>query len=131
MNKDLTAGGAVIALGTIRQMGPGMFPLGLGLLMVVIGIAIALPALASVEAGPDLPLRGMVFCLGSVAAFALLIRPAGLFPATIATACLASFALPAPGWKGLIGLSMVLCLLTWGLFIVVLKVPVTIVHWPF
>lgn len=145
MNKDLTAGSAVIALGllygghawttlplgTVRQMGPGMFPLGLGLLMAVIGLAIALPALGSQSPRPALPLRGMVCALAAVAAFALLIRPAGLFPATVATACLSSFAMPAASWTLMAGLSLALCGLTWALFIAVLHVSVPLAVWPF
>jgi hypothetical protein len=145
MNKDLTAGGAVAVLGvfyggyawstlpigTVRQMGPGAFPLGLGLLMAAIGIGILLPGLRGGGDRPPLPIRGIICSLCAVAAFALLIRPAGLFPAVVATTALGALSLPAPSLRMIAGLSAMLCLLTWALFILLLNIPVSLAAWPF
>lgn len=145
MTRDLASGSAVmmlgllyggyawieLPLGTVRRMGPGMFPFGLGLLMCVIGLAVSLPALKGGETLPRLPLRGMACTLGAVALFALLIRPAGLFPAVIAASVLAGFALPRPSPLLQIGLAAALCLLTWALFILLLHVAVPLAAWPF
>ncbi|HEY6002850.1 MAG TPA: tripartite tricarboxylate transporter TctB family protein [Anaeromyxobacter sp.] len=93
-SKDFFAGvvfvafGALFALGslsyrmgTAARMGPGYFPLVLGCLLSALGLAILVRGLAfSARSGPieRFRLKPMLFVLVPIAAFTLLLRPAGL-----------------------------------------------------
>jgi len=82
-----------LALGRGAQLGPGSFPRGLGLMVAAIGILIA--GIGFTTPGPQLEkwnLRGILFVLGSVVVFALLIRPLGLAVAGPLSLILAGFA---------------------------------------
>jgi hypothetical protein len=67
--------------GTIRRMGPGMFPVSLGAILAVFGTAIAVPAWFREGTVERIELRAFVAVLGGIAAFALMINPFGLIPA--------------------------------------------------
>lgn len=93
-SKDFFAGvlfvafGALFALGslsyrmgTAARMGPGYFPLVLGCLLTALGLAVLVRGLAfsaRSSAVERLHLRPMLFVLAPIAAFALLLKPAGL-----------------------------------------------------
>ena len=91
------------SLGTLRQMGPGYFPIVIGVLIGFVGLLIVGSALigrgggdtlAAVAGGEPVPdheaaasapdLRGGLCILGGMAAFIVLGRYAGLVPATFA-----------------------------------------------
>ncbi len=89
------AGAFVVAgdypLGTARRMGPGMFPLLVSGLLVAVGIGLAIQALAGgalrlhrLHVADLRTLRALFFVMLGLLAFAVLIRPAGLFLATAA-----------------------------------------------
>ena len=65
-------------LGSMRSMGPGMFPVAGGVLLLIIGIAVTLRGLRSAEPVPALALRTLAAVLGSVVAFALTVDTFGL-----------------------------------------------------
>ncbi len=132
---DLIAGGllAVVGLfavaqglaydiGTVRRMGPGFFPVVVGLVLVLAGIAIALidGRRATELQAPRHNFRALILITTAMAAFALLIRPAGMVPAVCAAVFLASLADPGmkPGTAALVAVAMsVLSVIVfiWGL----------------
>lgn len=78
-------------LGTLRRMGPGMFPTGLGVTLALLGLVLAFNSwrsLCAVSGGARMPvrfeLRTAFLCVAGVVAFALLLRPLGLVPAVLA-----------------------------------------------
>jgi hypothetical protein len=80
-------------MGTPRNMGPGLFPMALGLLLAFLSvILIVRGVLAGDEAVPTFALRPTVFVLGGGLLFALLLRPAGMIVAIIAAVIVSSFA---------------------------------------
>lgn len=81
-------------LGTLEQMGPGYFPMLLGVLTILIGIATLLDVRHSQAPPPEIPWRafGLVF-LGMLA-WAFLAENFGLVPASFALIALASLARP-------------------------------------
>lgn len=145
MRRDMVAGSALIAagvlyaawamismpLGTFNQMGPGMFPSGLGILLAVFGLGILGPAFIKDERLPKFDPRAFLLVMAALAGFALLIRPLGLFPAVIATAVIASFAMPAPRPATVIALCAVLMFLTWFIFIYLLSLQIPLFQWRF
>jgi len=101
INKDRTGGCLVLLLGlavvyegkgytvgTLSNMGPGYFPVALGIILAIIGTLIAV--LRSVEAEPGEEARGVIdwrgwFCiLLGIAAFVVLGQYGGLVPAAFA-----------------------------------------------
>lgn len=75
-------------IGSLRRMGPGFFPLALGVILMVTGLLIiASSRTAGVDAGAT-PLRpewrGWLCICAGIAAFVLLGRHGGLVPATFA-----------------------------------------------
>ncbi|MEQ8447188.1 MAG: tripartite tricarboxylate transporter TctB family protein [Pelagibacterium sp.] len=145
MRRDMVAGSALIVagmlyaawavislpLGTLNQMGPGMFPLGLGILLALFGAGIVGPAFIKDERIPQFNPRAFLVVLASLAAFALVIRPFGLFPAVIATAVVSSFAIPGPRPLTIAALCAVLMFLTWFIFIYLLALQIPLVQWRF
>lgn len=101
MNRqDVTAGLLVVAvgvfslfeasrfaIGTAARMGPGYFPFILGLLMIGLGLAIALiePPTPGKQNDTDPAYRPLLFVLGAMLAFALLVEGLG-FAAAVALA---------------------------------------------
>ena len=68
--------GSQYTLGTAARMGPGYFPRILGILLIVLGVAIALRALrVRGEAMPRFRVRPLVVVLGSVVLFGAIVRP--------------------------------------------------------
>jgi putative tricarboxylic transport membrane protein len=85
-----------LTTGTTRQIGPGMLPQSLSVLLAAVGAGLALVGLFA--SGPGLErwrLRGPLFILGAAVVFGLVIKPLGLLvaaPLAIAIGGLASSA---------------------------------------
>lgn len=80
--------GRTYQMGTLSRMGPGYYPVALGVLMVILGVIIALNARASVPEGEEEALppewRGWICILLSIVAFVVFGMYGGLLPATFA-----------------------------------------------
>jgi hypothetical protein len=120
---------ATLPLGTLRHLGPGMFPMGLGGLLFLIGLGIFIPALFRSEKLPLIKLRVLFAVLAAVAAFALLINYFGLFPAIFACTVLSSLATPGNRPLVVLLLSIFLMLIAWLIFIVLLQLPIPLLSW--
>lgn len=118
-------------LGTPSQMGPGMFPAALGALLCFLGVAMTLLALSQKEPFPTIRIREPLFVLGSIAAFTLVVRYLGLLPATIAVVAVSSFAERRVNLVTVAGLCAVLCLMSWLIFGLGLRLPVAMLRYPF
>lgn len=143
--RDIIAGGLLCAfglfsslyastsynLGTFSNMGPGMFPSLLGGLLIVFGILTVVPALfRSGEApAPDLRVAACVFL--SIAVFAATINRLGLAPAALLLIVTASLSDRRLSLVGLAALSTCLIVFSVLVFIVGLRMPISIARWPF
>lgn len=82
-----------LQIGSANQMGPGYFPMMLGLVLIALGFAIVLTGgFQAEEVAPPVPWRGLVLITASPILFALCIAPLGLFLATIISVFFASLA---------------------------------------
>ena len=74
-------------IGSANQMGPGSFPLVLGLILVGLGAFIGARGLADGEAGPigSIPWRAVALVVGAVIVFGLTVRSLGLARSTVVT----------------------------------------------
>ncbi len=138
-------------LGTLRRVGPGMFPLGLGSALVLIGVFLALPAFGAARRRDALPigdreaadlledaeepqgsLRAGVFVLLSLVAFAFVLPVFGTAPALFALVYTAVLAERGRDWLATPALiATVLSLLVWLLFKIGLNLPLVMLRWPF
>ena len=143
--KDIASGLAVTAvggftivyaathyrIGSLSQLGPGGFPLGLGIALAVLGLMILIPAFFRPGKTVVLRWRVPIIITGSIALFALVVGPFGLFPAIIALVATASIA-NRPYLPVVVGLScLVLCTLSYLIFKVGLALPLEFLKWPF
>jgi len=116
-------------LGSIRRMGAGAFPFGVGIILVVLGVLIVLPALR--KAGPRLrvAVRTPLVIIGSVCAFALVVPRFGVVTAIFAAVFISSLAdrRLTPLYSALvsIGLSVAVYLL----FVQGLNLPIPMLEW--
>jgi hypothetical protein len=82
-----------LELGTPLRMGPGFFPLLLGVLLMVLGGVIAL---RSVGAGPSrfgpVPWRGLLLVLAAPVLFGIVLRGLGLVPSVALVVLISAYA---------------------------------------
>lgn len=121
---------ADLPVGSLRQLGPGMFPRAVAILVGVVGMLILLDSF--LEAGPPLErwtLRAPVFILGAAVAFGFAVRPLGLVVAAPLVMVIGAYASPETRWREVIifgGGMTVFCV---GLFKFALGLPIPVAPW--
>jgi hypothetical protein len=97
------------SIGQLSQMGPGYFPVALGVVMIGLGAALIFEG-RRVDAEPaeNPAWRTLVAVLAGIGAFALLLERTGLVPASVALVLLAALAEPQyrPGQTVLLALAV-------------------------
>jgi hypothetical protein len=116
--------------GSISEMGPGMFPLGLGLMLAGFGVVIALPALRRVGEPVEVEWRQAVAVVASIVVFGLLIRPFGLVPAVIALTLVATLGDDKLGLRGALLLAAGVTAMAALIFVIGLGMLIPLVRWP-
>lgn len=120
-------------IGTVRRMGPGMFPMGAGVVLAALGTLIVLPALfrqANANRGGKFHLDSALPVLVGIVAFALVVQPLGLMPAIILLVAISSLAISRPKPLEIALLCAVLCLVAFLVFRLALNLPLTLFSWP-
>ena len=112
-------------LGTIAQMGPGMFPMMLGVILAVLGGVILIKGLSGRgEQARPLPLKPIILITISILVFALLLLTAGLLFALPAQVIIALAASEHFTWRRAIALSAGLLAFCYGVFVYLLGISV-------
>ena len=122
--------GSQYNLGTAARMGPGYFPRLLGILLIVLGSALALRALRL--KGPPLASwkwKPTVIVLGSVVLFGLIVTRVGLVLSTIVLIVLSSAASHEFRFKEASVSAILLAALAVGVFVIGLKLQLPIWPW--
>jgi len=119
-------------LGTAARMGAGYFPLILGGMLVFLGVVVAVRSL--VIGAPDsaigrIAFLPMILMFGSIAAFALLLRGAGLVVSILAIILISSLASRESRVKETLISAVVLCAASVALFVYALNLQIPV--WPF
>jgi putative tricarboxylic transport membrane protein len=117
-----------LAIGTVLDMGPGYFPLGLALVVLGMGVCLVLKGLLT-GAKPigDFHLRPLFFILLSFAAFGVLVERAGLLIAILAQVGIAHFASAETRWRQSLVTGVLLAAASAVVFVWLLKIPVGLV----
>ena len=123
--------GTRYTFGTAARMGPGYFPTVLGIILVLLGVAIALAALSSKaheQKVAKFSWPTIVLILGAVVSFGLLLNTAGLVISLIAVVMVSSYASHEFGWKAAVINTVVLVGLCLFLFVYALSLQFPL--WP-
>ncbi|HUD88136.1 MAG TPA: tripartite tricarboxylate transporter TctB family protein [Xanthobacteraceae bacterium] len=129
--------GATYRAGTLMHMGPGFLPTALGVLLVLLGIAIAIAAFAPSDGHgddqrilPEHPQWLAWFCiLMSPVAFIFFGRYFGMAPGTFACVFIAALGDQNKTWLGTFILATVVTVFGVSLFSYFLQVPMPIFTW--
>lgn len=121
---------ATLRIGTISQMGPGMFPAAIGGILAVFGLAILIPALFRPGEMLRMDVRSFTAILVSILAFAAMVRPFGMVPAIAVLTLIASRADSRLSPLGTALVAAGLCLCAILIFRIGLSVPIAIIAWP-
>ncbi|MCU0762044.1 MAG: tripartite tricarboxylate transporter TctB family protein [Hydrogenophaga sp.] len=126
---DIVGGLALVALGgfaaiyaqryefgDLNRMGPGYFPVALGIILALLGLMIALPAFKRHGEPIAVKWKTLVLVLGSIVAFALTLKVIGLILATALAVVISSMADNDTSWKGRILLAVGVSALTYLVF---------------
>jgi Tripartite tricarboxylate transporter TctB family len=119
------------SMGTAAKMGPGYFPFLLGLVLALLGAVVTIGALSSKGEQDQLArwdLKILLWILGSVVLFGLLLKPLGMVLSVFVLVIVSSMASHEFSWKGALLNSVVLVLISMGAFVygINLQMPV----WP-
>jgi len=125
-------------LGTLMHMGPGFLPTALGVILALLGIAIAgaaLPVSGQLDEAeerilPEHPQWWGWFCiLAGPALFILLGRYFGLIPGTFACVFVSALGDRTATWKGSLVLAAIVTVFGVGLFSYFLQISMPVLTW--
>lgn len=120
------------ALGTLRRMGPGMFPTALGVLLAILGLILLIGAARRSDTPlPQVNFRPFLAVSAGVFAFALMVRPFGMVPAIAALTAIGALAEPRLRPLAVLGLTAVLVVMAILVFRVALDIYLPLFAWPF
>ena len=144
--RDVVAGGVLVAcglfvgvyaeqnypLGTLRHIGPGMFPTILGYVLAGLGAIVLFAALFRAGPGIAMPAYRPLFAvLGGLLAFALTIEPFGLVPAIFLLIGIGSLAENRFRPLGIVIFAAAMSLFVVLVFQIGLQLPIDSFKWPF
>ena len=127
--------GPAYRVGTLMHMGPGFLPTVLGVILLLLGIAIAVAALAESDTEdqrilPEHPQwLGWLCILGGPFCFILFGSYFGLAPATFACVFVSALGDRSATWKSAVVLALAVMVFGVGLFSYVLGVPMPVLEW--
>ena len=114
-------GATLYNFGTSARPGPGYFPLGLGVILALLGIFIVIQSLTIKPDGDerigDWPIKPALWILGAVAVFGLALPKLGLAVSLPLLIGLSSLASGEFHWKEVLITSIVLTVGSWAIFI--------------
>ena len=119
------------SMGTAAKMGPGYFPFLLGMVLAVLGALVLIGSMSSKGEEDHLArwdLKILLWILGSVVLFGLLLKPLGMVLSVFVLVLVSSMASHEFSWKGALLNGVVLVLISVGAFVygINLQMPV----WP-
>jgi putative tricarboxylic transport membrane protein len=121
---------ADLPAGSLRQLGPGMFPRALAVLTGLAGAAILLDAF--LQDGPAFErwqFRAPVFILGAAVAFGFAVRPLGLLIAAPLVMVIGAYASPETRWREVLIFGGVMTVFCVALFKFALGLPIPVAPW--
>lgn len=116
-------------MGQLNRMGPGFFPVGLGLFLAVIGFFIALPAFFRSGTPVKIEFRTLLSVTISILAFSFLLKSLGIVLATVVAVLISSIADREISWKARVLVAIGVAAMTWVVFILGLSMVLPVWPW--
>lgn len=116
-------------IGTLTRMGPGFFPIIIGVALIVLGVALMAEVARSEAPPPELPVRAIGFVAAGLTGFAIMVDRVGLVPATLVLVVLALLADERPSWKLIAGVSAGLMAIGYFIFHLAFRIPFEPFRW--
>jgi len=115
-------------LGTARAMGPGYYPMVLAILMTILGFAAVVQDLFRRRSEPvgTMDIVPVSFLVAGVVAFGLLIERGGLVAALLGLIALVSYQRVRTRPLEVLAIFLVVTVLTVGIFIYLIKLPIDV-----
>jgi Tripartite tricarboxylate transporter TctB family. len=118
-------------LGTLRRMGPGLFPAALGALLGLTGLAITVTGFLAEGLPPAVDWKPLILVVVAVVVFALTVKTLGLAPAIVLMTIPAAMADGRLGLLGTLLLALALAVISVLLFVVAFNMQIPVARWPF
>ncbi|MEO1910488.1 MAG: tripartite tricarboxylate transporter TctB family protein [Paracoccus sp. (in: a-proteobacteria)] len=115
-------------LGSLRRMGPGFFPVTLGLLLAGLGALIAIPAMGRPGQRRPFAWPETIAVVTALLVFGLALDGLGVLLTTALTVLIASAVAPRRGLGWRLGLTVVVTALVWLVFVQGLNMSLPV--WP-
>lgn len=120
------------APGTVRRMGPGMFPISLGVILFFAGGVVALPAfLRGGRKLPPVAWRELLTITIAGLVFAIALNRIGIIPATVLLVLISASAANKLTLARSAVYAVCVAVVAWLIFEVALSLPVQAFRWPF
>jgi hypothetical protein len=119
-------------MGTAMRMGPGYFPMLIGGMIAGLGLILAVRAVLAAVPGERVSgfaFQPLLFILGGIAVFALLIERTGLIIAVSALVLIARMSRIEGRALELVALAVALSAMAYAVFVFGLKMPLKVVPW--
>jgi hypothetical protein len=120
------------SMGTSARPGAGYFPLGLSVIMAVLGAIVLFKSLTIETPGGDpvgsIAWKPLIIIVVAITVFGLMLESLGMIISVPVLIIIASFAGDEFRWKGVIASAIVLTAGSWAIFVLGLKL--TIPLWP-
>lgn len=120
-------------IGTLRRMGSGAFPMGLGIVLAGLGAAVAISARGAarrIATDITLPRRPLVAILAALAVFALVIERFGLVPATVAMLVVGDLAAGPVAVLRSVRVGLLMAGVGYLVFVLALGLPISLIEVP-
>lgn len=118
-------------IGDAARMGPGWFPMWIGVLLVAIGMATVASSVRSHAAEEKVKrpeLASLAWILGAVVLFGVLLQPAGLIVSLVVLVVVSSMASHEFTWRGALVNAVVLTVFSVGAFVKGISLQISL--WP-
>jgi hypothetical protein len=102
--------------GSLHNMGPGFFPSTLGVLLVILGACIAVPACFQPGETLGVAWKPLAWVVASILVFGFALKPLGLVLATMLSVLLSTLADREVRWKSRLLIALGVALLTYLVF---------------
>ena len=118
-------------MGTAGSMGPGYFPFWLGVVLVLLGVVVLVQSLSRkgvIDRIPRWDVKTLLWVLGSVVLFGLLLQPLGLVLSIVVLVLVSSMASHEFTLKGAAGTALAMVVMSLAAFVYGLKLQFPV--WP-
>ena len=113
--------------------GAGYFPLGLSILLALLGAIVLFTSLTIETEGGDpvgkFAWRPLIVVVAAVVVFGMMLEPLGMILSIPVLIIATSFASDEFSWKGVLVSAVVLTIASWGIFILGLKLTIPVLPW--